>query len=396
MRTKTSLLVAAVLGLVMLAAGCGGGTGSTTTTSSGGGTTSLVQQSTSTTAGVALVYTALLKGANEVPAVKTSATGTLTLTVAPDGSSVEYVLTIKKLTNITVARLREGKPGASAGALVSLYDGPTKSGAFTGTLAKGTITAKDLGGPLKGKTIADLVDLIESGQVFLNVGNSSYKGGAICGTLTPSASPAESTTTLPSTTTESQTCGSQGSGSQALTDLFDKYKQTKDVSLEFAMTTSTGQSTTGKMWSQAGKNMKLETTVSNVVSVMIIDLTANTMVMYQPSTKQGMKTKVNMPVQDPSSYASDVNISDVQDLGTEQVSGETCRVMQYTTSTGATDGTTVTVKMWLSERLGFPVKVTTTSADGAVTTIQYSNIKVGSLPADTFKVPADVKIVTTP
>ena len=240
------------------------------------------------------------------------------------------------------------------------------------------------------------MDLVESGQVFLNVGNTSYKSGAICGTLTPSASAGGSTTTLASTTTVSQSGGSQGSGSQALADLFDEYKQTKDVSLDFAMTTSTGPSTTGKMWSQAGKNMKIETTVSNVVSVMIINLTDNTMIMYQPSTKQGMKTTVDIPLQDPSSYADDVNVSDVQDLGTEEVNGETCRVVQYTTSGGSTDGTTVTVKMWLSERLGFPVKLTTTSADGTVTTVEYSNIKVGSLPGDTFEVPADVTIVATP
>jgi outer membrane lipoprotein-sorting protein len=396
MRTKRGLLAAAVFSLVVLAAGCGGTADSTTTTSSGTGATGLVQDSTSTTIGDALFYAAVLKGANEVPPVKTSATGALTLTVAPDGASVRYVITIKKLTNITVARLREGKPGDSAGVLVSLYDGPTKSGAFTGTLAEGSITAKDLGGPLEGKTIADLVDLIESGQVFLNVGNSSYKSGAICGTLEPSAPPAGPTTTFPSTTTESQSGGSQSSGSQTLADLFGEYKQTKDVSLDFAMTTSGGESSTGKMWSQAGKNMKIETAVNNVVSVMIIDLTANTMIMYQPSTKQGMKTTVNIPIQDPSSYANDVNVSDVQDLGTEKVNGETCRVVQYTTSSGTTDGTKVTAKMWLSERLGFPVKVTTTSADGAVTTIEYSNIKVGSLPSDTFKVPADVKIVTTP
>ena len=85
-----------------------------------------------------------------MPPVKTSATGTLTLTVAPDGSSVEYVVTINKLTNITVARLREGEPGNSGGVLVTLYDGPTKSGAFTGTLAEGSITARRPGRSAQG------------------------------------------------------------------------------------------------------------------------------------------------------------------------------------------------------------------------------------------------------
>ena len=396
MRAKSGLLATALVCLVMLLAGCGGDTATTTTTSSGAGTTALEQESTSTTFAGALVYTATLKGANEVPPVKTSATGTLTLTVAADGSRVDYVVTIKKLTNITVARLRQGEPGNSTGVLVTLYEGPTKTGAFTGTLAEGSFTAADLGGSLKGKTIADLVDLIESDQVFLNVGNTSYKSGAICGTLAPSASPESSTTTLASSTTQGQSGSTSGSGSQALADLFDEYKQTKDVALDFAITGSDGTISSGKMWSQAGKYMKLEATMGGVVSVMIIDLAANTMIMYDPSTKQGMKTTVSVPLQDPSSYADDVNVGDVQDLGTEKVNGETCRVVQYTTSTGTADATTITVKMWLSEKLGFPVKLVTTSPDGTKTTIEYSNIKVGSLPDDTFKVPADVKITTAP
>ena len=119
-----------------------------------------------------------------------------------------------------------------------------------------------------------------------------------------------------------------------MADLFDEYKQTKDVALDFAITGSDGTISSGKMWSQAGKFMKLEATMGGVVSVMIIDLTANTMIMYDPSTKQGMKTTVSVPLQDPSSYANDVNVSDVQDLGTEKVNGETCRVVQYTTSSG--------------------------------------------------------------
>jgi outer membrane lipoprotein-sorting protein len=50
--------------------------------------------------------------------------------------------------------------------------------------------------------------------------------------------------------------------------------------------------------------------------------------------------------------------------------------------------------MWLSDRLGFPVRITSTAADGKTTTMDYTNIKVGPLPSDTFSVPADVKIVT--
>lgn len=383
-----------VFGLVVLAGGCGDSADSTTT-SSGTGSTAATLQSTTTTAGPAIVFTAELNGANVVPPVTTNAKGTLTLTVQPDGLRVDYVITIKKLTNLTVARLREGKPGASTGVLITLYDGPTKSGAFTGVLAEGSFTAKDLGGSLKGKTIADLVTLIENGEVFLNVGNSSHKSGAICGQLT-STSATETTVTAPSSTTTATQPGTSGGGTQgtqSLADLFATYQQATSLSLDFTVTTPDGQTSSGSMWERAGRLLKIQTTTGGVESVMIIDLVKNTMTVYQPSTKQGMQTTVNVPFEDPAAYAAGVDVGNMQDLGTEVVDGETCRVTQY--STTSTDGLT-TVKMWLSERLGFPVKVTGTTADGKTTTITYSNIKIGELPGDTFEVPADVKITTAP
>jgi outer membrane lipoprotein-sorting protein len=395
---RTSLLVAVFFGLVVIAGGCGGDEDSTTS-SSGTTSTGLTQESTTTIAAAPLIFTAALNGANQVPPVTTNAKGTLTLTVQPDGT-VDYVITITKLTNVTVARLRGGKPGASTGVIVTLRDGPTKTGTFTGVLAEGSFTAKDLDGPLKGKSVADLVALIESGNVFLNVGNSSHKSGAICGQVASSSSAAASTTTIPSGTTISPTTtGSQpgaAQGGQSLADLLGQYKQAASLSLDFAVTTPEGQTTSGKMWEQAGKMLKMQTTAGGIENVMIIDLTANTMTIYEPSTKQGMKSTVDVPFQDPASYAGDVDVGDMQDLGTEVVDGETCRVVQYTTTEGSTTGSAVTVKMWLSERLGFPVKVTSTTADGKTTTMTYSNIKVGELPSGTFEVPADVTIMTAP
>jgi outer membrane lipoprotein-sorting protein len=88
----------------------------------------------------------------------------------------------------------------------------------------------------------------------------------------------------------------------------------------------------------------------------------------------------------PGDYLNDIDPSKVQESGTAVINGETCSVFQYTN----TDGTTI--KMWLSVDLDFPVQITSTTTDGQTTTAEYTNIKVGSLPSDTFKVPANVKI----
>ena len=152
---------------------------STSTTASAVTTTSTL----ATQAKGALTYSAHLTGENEIPALSTSASGTFTLTVAPDGSSVRYVLSVSTITNVTVARLHEGKAGATGATLLTVYAGPTKSGAFSGTLTQGSFAAIKLEGPLKGKTIADFVALVKAGAVYLNVGTSAHPKGETRGQL---------------------------------------------------------------------------------------------------------------------------------------------------------------------------------------------------------------------
>ena len=48
--------------------------------------------------------------------------------------------------------------------------------------------------------------------------------------------------------------------------------------------------------------------------------------------------------------------------------------------------------MWLSEDLDFPVQMISTNANGNTTTMDYTNITVGTLPSDTFSVPAGITI----
>ena len=128
-------------------------------------------------------YLAQLSGQNESPALSTSASGTLTITVAADGSSVHYVLTVSKITNLTLARLHEGKAGATGTTVLTIYGGPTRSDVFTGVVTQGSFTAAQLGGSLRGKTIADFVALVKAGSVYLNVGTSSHPSGEIRGQL---------------------------------------------------------------------------------------------------------------------------------------------------------------------------------------------------------------------
>jgi hypothetical protein len=153
------------------------------TTTSSTTTSTTILTTTTTAVDVTPTYVAQLSGAQAIPAVSTSATGTLTLTVAADGLSVDYVFEVSSLTDLTIARLRAGAAGATGDEIFTIYPGPNRPGAFSGVVSEGSFTAAQMLGPLQGKTIADLEALIQAGSVYLNVGTVSNTGGEIRGQL---------------------------------------------------------------------------------------------------------------------------------------------------------------------------------------------------------------------
>lgn len=196
------VLVVVVLAIALGFGLSGHGGGTTTTSLGAGSTTSSTLPGGSTTTGLETTtlpgsssttaatapggtqsFSAQLGGDQEVAPVTTSATGSLTLTVSSNGASVSYVLKVSHLTNVTVARLHEGAQGKNGSTILTLYNGPKKTGAFSGTLAQGSFTKAALTGPLKGKTISDLVALLKAGSVYLNVGTTAHTSGEIRGQL---------------------------------------------------------------------------------------------------------------------------------------------------------------------------------------------------------------------
>lgn len=220
-----------------------------------------------------------------------------------------------------------------------------------------------------------LASLIVVGVLVAGCSKSSSTGSS------PTAGSQSVTTQSPTATTQSQS-----SGSQTLADLIAKSKQGRSMQADFTVTTSKGTAN-GTIWKQ--KDMaKIETTVNGQQSVMIINYADNTMIEYQPARNMGVKMKLPSTSQDASSYLNGVDPSTVQDLGTAVINGETCRVIQYTMASAPT----TTIKMWLSEDLDFPVQMISTNANGNTTTMDYTNITVGTLPSDTFSVPAGITI----
>jgi hypothetical protein len=131
-------------------------------------------------------FTAKLSGKNEVPPVTTPANGIATFTVSPDGTSLQYVLSVSDITGVMGAHLHAGPSTQNGPAIAGLFN-PTMAGHPTGKvhgpLSKGIIRASNLTGPLAGKELSDLILLIKTGNTYVNVHTTQNRGGEIRGQL---------------------------------------------------------------------------------------------------------------------------------------------------------------------------------------------------------------------
>lgn len=128
-------------------------------------------------------FKARLGGNESVPAVKTKAKGDAEFKLSKDGKSLHYKLKVSNINNVNAAHIHKGKKGQNGPVVAGLFAGPKKEGNFKGTLSEGTITEKELMGELEGKTVDTLVQLIKSGDLFVNVHTDTYPDGEIRGQI---------------------------------------------------------------------------------------------------------------------------------------------------------------------------------------------------------------------
>lgn len=128
-------------------------------------------------------FTAKLSGGVETPPVTTSATGTATFVLSPDGQSLKYIVEVTGISDVTAAHIHLAPIGTPGPVVVGLFAGPAKAGPFTGVLAEGTITAAELRGLLLGKPIDALLMEIKAGNTYVNVHTMAHPGGEIRGQI---------------------------------------------------------------------------------------------------------------------------------------------------------------------------------------------------------------------
>jgi hypothetical protein len=131
------------------------------------------------------VFTANLSGENEVPAVDSDGSGFSSVTVSEDGTELQFRLYVNDLADVTMAHIHVGSPGEN-GPVAAFLFGPEDPGvAADGLIAEGTITEADLiptDGVFDG-TMAELIELMEDGETYVNVHTETNPDGEIRGQL---------------------------------------------------------------------------------------------------------------------------------------------------------------------------------------------------------------------
>ena len=118
-------------------------------------------------------FTAKLSGSNEVPPVTSTATGMAQFQPSSDGNKISYILNATNLNNFMMAHIHQGKAGENGEPVAAL------------SMGNGTITSSELKGPLAGKQISDLVNLMNNGQAYVNIHTQQNMNGEIRGQVMP-------------------------------------------------------------------------------------------------------------------------------------------------------------------------------------------------------------------
>jgi hypothetical protein len=132
-------------------------------------------------------FVAQLSGGEEVPPVDTRARGQAIFQLSSDGTELSYRLIVAHIENVTQAHIHVAPAGTNGPVTAWLYPSgppalliPDRS---DGVLATGVITTENLVGPLAASTLDDLLDLMRTGQTYVNVHTSQFPPGEIRGQI---------------------------------------------------------------------------------------------------------------------------------------------------------------------------------------------------------------------
>jgi len=147
---------------------------------------------------------ATLTGSEEIPPVDTQGTGIAAFQA--DKNTMKFQISVLNTGKVIGIHIHNGKIGENGYIIVSLYKPKNVSTHINKNFANlkhdvsniqksstfslsGNFHDSDIMGPMKGKTIKDLITTIENGEAYVNVHTKDYPDGEIRGQLISVASP---------------------------------------------------------------------------------------------------------------------------------------------------------------------------------------------------------------
>jgi hypothetical protein len=132
---------------------------------------------------LAAKFSATMAGGNEVPPVQSNAIGITSFRTAANDTVIKYKINVTGFSDATGAHIHMGKVGSNGDVVVDLMQGSKNNPTKLGLAIRGNITDSKLTGPLKGKTIADLISAMKSGDTYVNVHTDKNPKGEIRGQI---------------------------------------------------------------------------------------------------------------------------------------------------------------------------------------------------------------------
>jgi CHRD domain-containing protein len=128
-------------------------------------------------------FVADLSVSQVVPPIDSKASGNAEFQSTTDGSSISYKVNVTDINAVKAAHIHIGEIGQNGDVVVTLFKSETPTGHLSGILSKGNITSDKLEGPMAGKQLSDLIDVMKSEGTYVNVHTQQNPDGEIRGQI---------------------------------------------------------------------------------------------------------------------------------------------------------------------------------------------------------------------
>jgi hypothetical protein len=135
--------------------------------------------------GVREKFVADLSVSQVIPPIDSKATGSAEFESTTNGTSISYTVNVTDINAVKGAHIHIGEVGQNGPIVVTLFEPETPTGQQSGLLSKGNITSDSLKGPMAGKQLSNLIDVMKSEGAYVNVHTEQNPDGEIRGQIEP-------------------------------------------------------------------------------------------------------------------------------------------------------------------------------------------------------------------